>query len=126
MLSPRIPERSRRVHHQAKYPQCYFDFAQQPCSSTSIKASKNCPAILEAKVMRLSASKMTIAFAAGSLSAVEGPAIKQNTPSATSTPLSSPVYYLSNPGSLSAVEGAVYLPVEGSIIHYESSLNSPP
>ena len=30
-----------------------------------IKSSKNCPAILVAKVMRLSASKMTIAFAKG-------------------------------------------------------------
>ena len=42
MLSPRLPEHRRRVRHQAKYPQCYFDFAQQPCSSIPMKSSKNC------------------------------------------------------------------------------------
>ena len=40
---PRPPERSRRVRHQTKKTAECFDSAQQPCSSTSIKSSKNCP-----------------------------------------------------------------------------------
>ena len=91
-------------------------FLESPGSLSAVEGSSSqphppriAPAILVAKVMRLSASKMTIAFAPGSLSVVEGPAIKQNTPSATSTSLSSPVYHLSNPGSVSAVEPSASL-----------------
>ena len=49
---PRLPELRRRVRHQTKYPQGCFDSAQQSCSSTSIKTSKNCIAILVAKVTK--------------------------------------------------------------------------
>ena len=71
----RIPERSRRVH-------------------IPIKASKNCSAILVAKVMRLSASKMTIAFA-------KGPPSNKKTAGCFDSAQQSCI------GSLSEVEGAI-------------------